>query len=137
MISFVRGPLFQRASGVVSGVPIQTSGNMTLGLATTLPDIYGGISRDTRTPTFEVAMQAPHLTAIMQAYSSNDIMELEHMSCGDSCSTVIKVGFGPANEAYLIWFPCRVLGLGQIAPSRIPKLWKSRALIRAPTSQFQ
>jgi hypothetical protein len=64
---------------------------MTVNLATDIPDIYGGISVYSRSPGAGVAMQTSNFTKIMQDYSSNAIMSIDHPPCGDSCSAKVNV----------------------------------------------
>jgi hypothetical protein len=68
---------------------------MTVNLATDIPDIYGGISVHSRSSGAVVAMQTSNFTKIMQDYSSNAIMSIDHPPCGDSCSAKVNVSLLP------------------------------------------
>jgi len=69
---------------------------MTINFATSVPDVYGGLTPAEREPLYEVTLQTSNFTAIMEAYSSNTIMLMDHPACGDACSTRVTVSPGAA-----------------------------------------
>jgi hypothetical protein len=91
VVALLRGPLYQRASSVVSDVVYNTSGDLQLSIATNLPEGYTGLSRDSRASIREIARLAPDFAQIMQAYSLRSNVSIEHRECGTSCFTTVKV----------------------------------------------
>jgi hypothetical protein len=91
LLSVIRGPLFQRAITPVSGILVSHTGNMTLDFASNVSATYGAMSLASREPSNEFGLQAPNLREIIQSYSSNTNMSMDHPECGDSCITTVKV----------------------------------------------
>jgi hypothetical protein len=92
-VSVLRGPLNQRASVVQSNVRYDTSGIMSLAVAQQLPTGYTGVRDDGRVRNRTITSLTPTFAEIMQEYSlrSNITMDTEASSCGESCSTTIRV----------------------------------------------
>jgi hypothetical protein len=92
-MSFLRGPLNQRASVVATNVRHNTSGNMSLYVAQQLPTGYTGIIRMSRTMNRDTARLTPVFAEIMQDYSlrSKIIIDAQNGACGDSCTLSVKV----------------------------------------------
>jgi hypothetical protein len=55
---------------------------MKINFATSIPDIYGGITPLLHLIYNEVALQTSNFTAIMEAYVLNVIMEMDYPACG-------------------------------------------------------
>lgn len=101
VVALLRGPLYQRASSVISNVVYETSGTLQLSIATNLPEGYTGLSRDSRASIQEIARLTPDFAQIMQAYSLRSNVNIEHSECGTTCFTDIKVEHSDLSEQRL------------------------------------